>query len=411
MRYSPVLAAVLVLGCLPRLVSGAGVVETPLKDLGSVPPRSALAASLESILVCSPDGTRLARVASEPRTRKWRVVCDGKQGPPVDDVANPSLAFTPDGKRLIYAARTGPDRVVMVDDKVIRNALSYAISPDGKRMAYVLDAGNSNYALMMNDTKLTTRSHEISCLTFSPDSRRFAYIIQTEEIARGYIWLRDMITVDGKGGRVAYADMRAVTFSPDSRHWAAAAQEKGGKDKDRWRVVMDDKELPVCDEVGDPVFAPAGLHLAYPARSATGWFMIRDSRSGPKFDRVGLPTFSPDATHLVYSAQRGASTVVVCDDRTTGDYSAVDWITFSPDGKHIAWSASRGDDSVVVCDGVEGPPHSEVVIPRQATDLPGKLRYVAVDKVTGKEERKAVLVEVDWPADRTWEDAFKAEKK
>lgn len=49
----------------------------------------------------------------------------------------------------------------------------------------------------------------------------------------------------------------------------------------------------------------------------------------------------------------------------------------------------------------QGPPHGEVLVPERFDEVAGKVCYVVIDK------DEASLVEVDWPADRTWEHAFK----
>ena len=401
MRISRVLAAALALTA-SLSAWGAELAETCLKDHGPVPGGGVAFADPSTSLVPSPDGMRLAYVAADPKQQgRWRVICDGKPGPSFEEVYGSRLTFSPDGKRLAYVARTGQEWALLIDDKPLRNGTSFVFSPDGKRLAWVASVANSNYDLMMNDAKLATRSHPISELTFSPDSRRFAYVFLNSKIEGRYIWLRPMLTVDGNTGRSVHEVIEGVTFSPDSKHWAAAV-----RDDKRWRILLDDKELPLCDEVLAPVFAPSGLHLAYPARSGVNWYMVRDSKAGPKYDKAGLPVFSPDAKHLAHFAARGRAFAVVCDDRETGEYDAVDWIAFSPDGKHLAWSARRGDDCFIVCDGREGLPHAQVIVPARAADVPDKLRYVVVDDDKASGKRKASLVQIDWPTDGKWEDAF-----
>ncbi len=395
----------------PQPKPASAPVETKVKDLGVVPGGVVSFANPAALLVASPDGTRLAWTSNDPKTRKWRVFEAGRPGPPFDEVDVETLAFTPDGRRLAYVARLGPDRHVLIGDKIIRGALAYAFSPDGKRFAWVTCDANENYDLWLNDAKVSRRSHPITHLTFSPDSRRFAYVFRNSQAEGRWIWLRPQLMVDGKVGRAVHEDIRDLTFSPDSRHWAAVV-----KDDKRWRVLLDDKDLPAFEDVGAPAFAPAGLHLAYPARVGPDWRMVRDSKAGPAYANVDLPVFSRDGAHLAYFAKGARAPTVVCDDREAGDYTTVEWIAFSPDSRHLAWVATRAGNTFMVVDGVELAPHAQIVVPTLACDVPGKLRYVVVEAevyadpakpLAEESTRAASLVEVDWPAEGTWEDAFK----
>lgn len=77
------------------------------------------------------------------------VVINGKEGPTYDMIATPM--FSPDGTRLVYRARKGGKRFVVVadaDGKVIRQHPEYEMvfqtvfTPDGKSVAYGVKNGN-----------------------------------------------------------------------------------------------------------------------------------------------------------------------------------------------------------------------------------------------------------------------------
>ena len=108
-----------------------------------------------------------------------------------------------------------------------------------------------------------------------------------------------------------------------------------------------------------------------------------------------FPFKSGDCPHYRLSGRVGAP----------GAFTSAPRRAASRSGGPRRGAASRAGIHFIVLDGLEGPRHNQIVVPRQAFDTPGKLRYVVVDRSAG-DARNASLVEVPWPADRTFEDAF-----
>ena len=108
---------------------------------------------------------------------------------------------------------------------------------------------------------------------------------------------------------------------------------------------------------------------------------------------------------MAYRAWRGERSFIVCDGKESAELPEVAWLGFSPDGKHLAVAAGGEKGKVILCDGLQSPEHEQLLVLQRYGDAVGRLFYVVIDK------EEASLVEIHWPADRTWEDAFKAEKK
>ncbi|HYL11749.1 MAG TPA: hypothetical protein VEV41_01865 [Terriglobales bacterium] len=67
----------------------------------------------EGAPIFSPDGKRVAYAAQ--KGAKLFVVVDGKAGAEYDTIGGGTLVFSPDGKRVAYGARKGANWLVVVD--------------------------------------------------------------------------------------------------------------------------------------------------------------------------------------------------------------------------------------------------------------------------------------------------------
>ncbi|HEY6872936.1 MAG TPA: hypothetical protein VI298_09450 [Geobacteraceae bacterium] len=101
-----------------------------------------------AFLAYSRDGSRHAYAARSGQ--QWFIVADGKEGPPFDRVVTPQ--FSPDGKYLVYRARRAGKRFVVVADtsgKILREHPAYEqvfdvkFTADGKSVAYGVNDGEN----------------------------------------------------------------------------------------------------------------------------------------------------------------------------------------------------------------------------------------------------------------------------
>jgi roadblock/LC7 domain-containing protein len=110
------------------------------------------------------------------------------------------------------------------------------------------------------------------------------------------------MVVDGKA-EGAYDQIEGLTFSPDSKRAAYVA----AKGPDSWEVVVDGQAGPEYHGIitGSPVFSRDGKHVAYAARRGTKSFAVVDGRAVAAYDGIvkGSLTFGTDGI-LRYFALR-----------------------------------------------------------------------------------------------------------
>ncbi len=150
-------------------------------------------------LVFSPDGSHIAYAACKGErerpvgivgdfdTQRWAVVVDGQEGPEYGEIVKGTPVFSPDGRRLAYAA--------------VRNVrMTPASGPDyyRRRSVVVVDGEESAPYVSVRG----------GSLVFSPDSQRLAYIVRKEA--------RDVCVIDGEVGP-PYHQILASRPAPHSR--------------------------------------------------------------------------------------------------------------------------------------------------------------------------------------------------
>jgi len=72
-------------------------------------------------------------------------------------------------------------------------------------------------------------------------------------------------------------------------------------------MLIGGREGPAFEQVGFLSFSPDSRHVAYSAMEKGKWFMTMDGKTGAKYDAVLIPIYSPDSAHLAYGAQKMAS--------------------------------------------------------------------------------------------------------
>jgi len=198
----------------------------------------------------------------------------------------------------------------------------------------------------------------------SPDATQAAYIVREK-------WGMHL-EVSGRTYR-HYDAVSGVTFSPDSRVVAYAANREGA-----WFAVFGEKELGPYADIGktSPVVSPDCKHVAYAALlGGRGWIAVLDDTviAGPYegFSPGGL-LFSPDSSKLAYVIKNGNVWTVVVNGREQRSHRSVLELSlaFSPDSKRLAYMARAEETgffrrrkmvAMLVVDDKPGPtwPHDE----------------------------------------------------
>lgn len=177
------------------------------------------AGAITHALRVSPDGTRISYVAALDDGAQAVFVND-EQSPKYAGIANDSLSFSPDSKRVAYGALRDGRKIVVVDGKEFPayNGSADGMpvwSPDSKRFAYFA-ATDDNRILAVVDGKAGQPWDSVikESFVFSPDSSRFAYVAQDGDSGR--------VIVDGEAGP-RYRNVAGFTFSPDGKHFTYVA--------------------------------------------------------------------------------------------------------------------------------------------------------------------------------------------
>jgi Tol biopolymer transport system component len=317
---------------------------------------------IKDSMAISPDNRHLAYLAVEKKFLggvKWFVVLDGKEQKRYDYIGIKSLVFSPDSRRTAYVALSGK------------------INMPGVR------EGSKQFFMRKSDI-------------FSSDAEMFVVVDGEDE--KHYNEVGSTIT--GKASDLTFFIAAPPVFSPDSKHLAYVAQEKG---TGGLFVVVDDKKGKHYEwignlvqssalQVGNPIFSPDSQHVAYVAQKAKKVFVVQDGNEGKQYDDIILLTFSPNGKHLAYAAKRGDKWLVVMDDKEDKEHDELGLLTFSPDSKHLAYRAQKDKKMVVVLDGEEEKLYDAVTNPLFSTDSKhlsyvaqeGKNFLMVVDKKEGK---------------------------
>jgi len=298
-------------------------------------------------LMFSEDSSRLAYVAS-PDGQSWHLVHNGKPGEAFDAISH--VTFSPDSRRLAYAAKTGGKWHLVEDGDRgpgYTNIKRIRFGPDSERLVYVARDDNGAF-VVLDGEKGEVFDYVPGEPVFSHDGKRLAYAVAQESRRRG---IRMRMVVDGKAGP-AFEQIGAYRFSPGGEHFAYMAVED--KDKEKARMVHNGDAHEIYQSIGLPVFSPKGRHLAYYVFYDGLWHVKKNGEMGPGFYEVENPVFSPDGERMAYLARVGSRWSVMEDDDLLGNYTWAQMIAFSPDNRHLAYVAAEDGESFLVVNGEEG---------------------------------------------------------
>jgi Tol biopolymer transport system component len=195
--------------------------------------------------------------------------------------------FSPDGRRVAYAAHRDKDAVVLIVDGEAGPTFSSVaagpvFSPDGQHVALVASQAGTK-TLVVDGAKVgrgvESGTDFIASITFAPDNRRVAYLGIT-----GGSWY-----------------------------------ERGFTRRAKRRVYVDGVAHPEYNAkaVGGLQFTSDGNHLIYVVARASEAsrdvsFVVVDGAEGKRYDYVsGAPRLDPNGRSVNYSAQAGRKVYLV----------------------------------------------------------------------------------------------------
>ncbi len=155
----------------------------------------------------SPDGKRFAYVRmyeNKGYDRKFAAVVDAVEHPQYDEIIQGRIVFSPDSKRVAYAARNRKEEVVVVDGQRC-DALAFpsirqetvVFSSDSQRVAYVALLAGKGESVILNGEPGRDYSQIEDGPYFSPDGRHVAYLAIEED--RDDRTMKHLLVVEGQG--------------------------------------------------------------------------------------------------------------------------------------------------------------------------------------------------------------------
>jgi Tol biopolymer transport system component len=254
------------------------------------------------------------------RAGKWVVVTNDAESAEYDGVHAWlfHFVFSPDGHRVAYFPIRGNQELLVLDGREIvhsRGLINPVWSPDSSKLAYIVQGAVTRVGV--NGVEENEAWDRVDSISFSPDSRRLAYV--------GTRAGRQHLVVDKQTGPpVDGIDVTSVRFKPDSSG-LIYVEKRGG------RVVVVDggKASAAYDEITELTVSPDSRQIAFFGRAASSWYFVRDGVVSAPYDarydavRAESLQFSKDSKHFWYVIRQAGTDSVVVNDMSVPSYSEV----------------------------------------------------------------------------------------
>ncbi|MBI1821843.1 MAG: PD40 domain-containing protein [Nitrospirae bacterium] len=337
------------------------------------------------------------------REKKVIVITDGIEGPVYEGfISNGIARFSPDGKKLMYAAQQNGKWVLVVNSQESKAYAdiypSYTFSPDSQRTAFVAVEKKNNQENKVFVVIDGTESPAYDEIGFYPSHLKPDVYNGGSQFGRHLFYTMELdrwrFITDGWDRTL---EAWSVGFSPDGRHYAYSAKRQGF-----WKVVIDGVEhgnyegvIPLGGLDGHLFFSPDGQKIAYAAKREEKWFMVINGVEDPAYDFIEAllgGRFSSDSQHLAYRAFSHGKWKIVTDGVEGKEYQDVGPPQFTPKEQKVTYVAFENGKGFLVMDRAEGtryPAEDIIAFPhlvfssddqRIAFAVPFKTRWrVAVD--------------------------------
>ncbi|MDY6904822.1 MAG: hypothetical protein SWH61_09050 [Thermodesulfobacteriota bacterium] len=323
-------------------------------------------------VIFSPDTKHIAYIIRDKAKNVVQVVLDNKLGPALDRITE--IAFSPDSTKLVYFAVKDDAYYILENNEIVTGPIDKVEAltwQPGSATFACMGIKTGNFVVIKGNKEINAGSYNVKTIfdkgkgytpmlpqttppVFSPDGSRFAY---TKMVGEQYQPIIDGIA------NPAFDLVSTVTFSPDSKHYAYIGINQNPY-VDKQVVIQDGKKGPTFQKIASPVFSPDSSHLAYPAFSEGSWKMVLDGKYNNSYDAVGEPVFSDNSNQMAYRALSEQRWRIVHKDGASHNlYDAVSPPSFSAGGKHLAYYASIRNRIMMIVDNREQGPYLDVTGP------------------------------------------------
>ena len=258
----------------------------------------------------TPDSKHVTYLAN--RSNQWFLVVDGKEEKRYETDQTPLLS--PDKSRVAYLVKGKNGDFVVADGirgkpypSIAQNSLVF--SPDSKRLAYFTDRF---VVVEGHEGKRYDGFEKDPRPIFSPDGQSMAYKASIYQTNNGKTSFKQLIVVDEKEHKAyecsAVDYISDPIFSPDSKRIAYTVTV-GGKQF----AVVDGQELIKYKQteksyLGEPVFSPDSKRVAYVvAETEKDWFVVIDGQQGKRYEKIIWPVVFVSSNTIRYMAARGGN--------------------------------------------------------------------------------------------------------
>jgi WD40 repeat protein len=275
------------------------------------------------------------------------LVINGEEDEVFDSIAG--LVLSPDGQHYAYAGKQGKKWYLIFDGKKSKSGYDGMIkectvfSPDSKRLIYAASNDGSHFAVVDGKDEKVYDVIDNGSIIFSPDSLRYAY--------RAIKGDKQCYVIDGKQEKL-YDGVGGGTFvfSSDSKHFVYLASEKKKE-----FIVLDGRECKKYEAVTGAFFNPHNHKPIYSSKEDGGWFVVDGEKTGKKYEITDIPVISDDGSHTAYRAKISGNQIVICDGKEGRRYDEIHQSSLGfTANNNLIYLVRDNSQAFVVVDTVEG---------------------------------------------------------
>lgn len=330
----------------------------------------------------SPDSRQVTYLAFDGKN--WHLVRDDES---LDQsTSEMEWRFTPDSAAIIVTRQQEPRlRIIGNTPLKITDLRGLSFTTDGKHVINRISNEEGGYRAnrLMLDGKELYHDAWITSMAFSHNGAHWACAASTNAMGGEYRFVHD-----GRIQETGHFSAQYIRFSPDGQR-VAAVLHAGTYDMDDWcwKLLLDDKIGPVGQDYYTALtFSPDSKHFAYIVGGHSLNYMesnsynyissdfVLDGKRIISFDRIPYTlgycyditenpvpaiVFSPDSTKVAIAGHTKAEgDVLLVNEKITIGLGRISAICFSPDSSRMA---CLSDDTTVLIDGIRQQSYQRIL--------------------------------------------------